>query len=209
MSPMFSHSLFIKLFCSSLYNQSVKLQLALWRGTEYTVASLILYNSNTGITYGCCRRCNYLILRCLLEIIFYFLANLVNIIQWRGVWLTCNVHLLPDQLATSSAITLTVGVLGLMLLLAGNSLTVRGCELDGDSPPETGCYCPNRYIRYFLDRRNQSKIASLEDPVNPELGDGNSSSRSSSVWTVDVAEVLKPPQPALFELYDSEPPTNG
>ena len=71
----------------------------------------------------------------MLEVSFFFVSNVVNVACWRGVWGLCDLFILPDRPDLSAALTLLLSVGVLWLMLAGNTLTVRGCEVDGDAAP--------------------------------------------------------------------------
>jgi len=92
-----------------------------------------------------------------LETLFYFVGNLVSVLHWRGFWILMDNHVLPTIPTMSGVITHVVGIVGLWLMLAGNSVTQVGCLLDGNSWPEDGCTMPNRYIRYFISELRQRR----------------------------------------------------
>lgn len=123
-----------------------------------------------------CRESRRKVLRWLLESFTYLLTNLINVAHWRGIWKLCDIYILPDLPNISAAITLIVGVVALMLMLNGNSLAIRCCEVDGDSPPEEGCYSPTSYLRYLVNevlvKRERGKI--VDKRVNGmKEGSGN------------------------------------
>ena len=101
-----------------------------------------------------------------LEVATFFVSNVVNVAVWRGVWLFCDLYALPDHLDLICGVTSICGLGILMLTLCGHSVTVRGCDIDGDSPDDTVCFCPNRYVRYF----RQSHPYALSNDIRDKLG---------------------------------------
>lgn len=63
-----------------------------------------------------------------------------------------DVYILPEQKNLSCWITHGVGIGGLFLILAGNSITTRGCLVTGSGSADTGCLFENYYFRYFLSK---------------------------------------------------------
>ena len=93
-----------------------------------------------------------------LETFFYFVGNLISVFHWRGFWVLMDYHVLLASPTLSGVITHVVGIVGLSLMLAGNSVTQGDCFVDGDSTPDDGCTMPNHYIRFFVgERRRQRK----------------------------------------------------
>jgi len=89
-----------------------------------------------------------------LEQSLYTVSNLADVTHWRGVWILSEVYLLlPDNPDLGCVVTHLFGLSVLMLLLCGQSVTMSGCEIDGDAEPELGCYLPNKYFRYFAERK--------------------------------------------------------
>ena len=62
-----------------------------------------------------------------LEVVVFFLANLVGVALWRGVWLLLNHHLVPDSRGLSAAMTHLIGIIVLWLMLCAHSVTLSGC----------------------------------------------------------------------------------
>ena len=91
--------------------------------------------------------------RWLLEAVIFSLSNLVCVGHWRGVWMLLDIYVYPENPDTSAALTHIVGIVGLWLILAGHSVTLAGCPLDGGSELEQGCLIRNQYVRYFVDKR--------------------------------------------------------
>lgn len=89
----------------------------------------------------------------LFETCFYFVGNLVSVFHWRGFWVLMDCHVLPTSPTLSGVLTHLVGIVGLSLILAGNSVTQADCFVDGDSTPDDGCTMPNHYIRFFAGER--------------------------------------------------------
>jgi Fuseless len=94
---------------------------------------------------GSCRRW-------ILETIVYFFGNLVSVVHWRGFWMLLDIYVMPGQPDAAAAVEHVVGIVGLWLMLAGHSVTLVGCSLDGGSELKDGCLIRNQYIRYFVNR---------------------------------------------------------
>ena len=91
--------------------------------------------------------------RWLLETVVFFVANVISVAHWRGIWTILNVYLLPESPDLSNGLTHVIGIVGLWLMLAGRSVTLSGCFIDGETdPPGDGCLVPNKYVRYFINR---------------------------------------------------------
>jgi hypothetical protein len=101
----------------------------------------------------------------MLETFSYLLTNLINVATWRGYWLLADIYILPDRPDVSAGLTLVVGLGGLMLLLNGHSVAIRGCEMDGDALDEEGSFCPMNYLRYFVNqcRSRSVNVASARE----------------------------------------------
>jgi len=108
-----------------------------------------------------------------LETFTFFIANLVAISHWRGVWLLLDCHFMPDNPGLSAGITHSVGIVVLWLMLCGHSVTASGCRVDGESPNEEGCLMPNYYVRLFVSRDS----AAVNDTANV------------SVWAVSNPQI--------------------
>jgi len=106
--------------------------------------------------------------RIVLEAILFSLANLVAVSHWRGVWMLVEIYVLPDKHNLSCALTQLVAMVVLSLMLCGQSVTSKGCDVDGDSTPLEGCLCPNKYIRYFVEKRRQTVEIEVSDSLNPK-----------------------------------------
>lgn len=102
-------------------------------------------DDDTPIDTGSCRRW-------ILETIVHFFGSLVSIVHWRGFWVLLDIYVMPGQPDTGAAVEHVVGIASLWLILAGHSVTLVGCSLDGGSEPEDGCLIKNQYIRYFVNR---------------------------------------------------------
>jgi len=85
------------------------------------------------------------------DVVVFFVANLVGVSLWRGLWLLLDWYFVPDQPGLSAGISHVVGVALLTLLLCAHSVTVSGCALDGQSPEQgAACLTPNHYLRLFF-----------------------------------------------------------
>jgi len=90
------------------------------------------------------------------------MAHIINVAVWRGIWILCDAYILPDRPDISCTITLLVGWFALTVMGCGHSLTVRGCEIDGDATDENGCMCANKYIRFFVDEKKGAAVGLQE-----------------------------------------------
>ncbi|XP_019620178.1 PREDICTED: uncharacterized protein LOC109466790 [Branchiostoma belcheri] len=84
------------------------------------------------------RKTRELFPRIVLEDIFKLAAWLGVLSVWRGLWLVCDYHILPDRPVQSYLLTHVVGIGGLYLMQAGRSVLVAGCVVDGDTADGTG-----------------------------------------------------------------------
>lgn len=92
------------------------------------------------------------IFKVIIEDLVIIIGNFAAIQHWRGVWVMQDVYILPEQRNLSCWITHGVGIGGLFLILAGNSVTTRGCLVTGTGSTDTGCLFENYYFRYLLSR---------------------------------------------------------
>ena len=88
--------------------------------------------------------------RWLLEASTFFIANFVGVAHWRGCWLLTDAYVLPDKPEVSCWLTHAVGIATLMVLHCSHSVTLVGCNVEGDTTAAEGCFMPNRYLRYFV-----------------------------------------------------------
>ena len=120
-----------------------------------------------------------------LESCTFFVANLISVTHWRGIWLLLDCHFLPDNPGLSAGITHAVGMIGLWLMVCGQSVTVAGCGIDGDSPNEEGCLVSNYYIRLFVshapavgqESANTTDLAATDLPINADATADNLQSK--------------------------------
>jgi len=86
-----------------------------------------------------------------LESFTFFIANILSVAHWRGIWHLLDYHFMTDNPGLSAGITHLVGIVVLWLMLCGHTVTTSGCgNRDGESPNELGCLVPNYYIRLFI-----------------------------------------------------------
>ena len=94
-----------------------------------------------------------------LEVFTFFFANLVGVILWRGIWYLLDLHFLPHNPGLSAGMTHLMGIVVLWLMQCAHSVTMSGCDLDGEAPFEEACLSPNYYLRVIFTRPNVSKAA--------------------------------------------------
>jgi len=104
--------------------------------------------------------------RWVLESVTFFVANLIGVTHWRGIWLLLDCHFIPDNPGLSAGITHAVGMIALWLMVCGQSVTVAGCGIDGESPNEEGCLVSNYYIRLFV---SDAPAAVRESAITTDL----------------------------------------
>lgn len=108
------------------------------------------------------------------DVVIFFVANLVGVSLWRGVWLLLDWYLLPRNPSLSAGLSHVVGVVLLWLLVCAHSVTVSGCGLDGQSPQQEVCLTPNYYLRLFFTgepsrcRRRRGKTTARQDPTTDD-----------------------------------------
>jgi len=106
-----------------------------------------------------------------LEVVVFFFANLVGVALWRGVWLLLNCHFVPDNHALSAGMTHLIGIVVLWLMLCAHSVTLSGCNVDGQSPVEEACLSPNYYLRLFLTKPHPGETVAPDSvPKNSQFG---------------------------------------
>jgi len=110
-----------------------------------------------------CRSNRSKIMRLALEVFTFFVANLVGVTLWRGVWMLLNFHFLPDNPGLSAGMTHLIGIVVLWLMLCGHSVTLPGCYVDRESPAEEACLSPNYYFRLFFTRPRASEAADFRN----------------------------------------------
>jgi Fuseless len=116
------------------------------------------------------------VLRWFLEVVFFFISNLICVVHWRGIWLLLDLYVLPGLPNASAGLTHAVGVFGLWLLGAGHSVTLAGCLVDGDAPPEEGCLTKNEYVRHFVERHRSRLLNIAHDESQSDSKAKNSCS---------------------------------
>jgi len=103
-----------------------------------------------------------------LETFTFFIANLISVTHWRGVWLLLNHYILPDNPGLSAAITHSLGLTVLWLMMCGHSVTVAGCGVDGQSPSQEGCLVGNNYMRLFVSQPPAASTIADLAAMNPQ-----------------------------------------
>ena len=108
-----------------------------------------------------CRSTRSKIVRCAVDMVIFFFANLVNVLLWRGLWILLDYHLLPDNPGLSAGTTHLLGIVLLWLMLCGHSITASGCSLDGESPAEEAFLSSNYYLRLFFIRHHHTQVIAI------------------------------------------------
>jgi hypothetical protein len=121
-----------------------------------------------------------IVLPWILETASYFVANLVCVTHWRAIWLLLD---LTWPGVYSATVTHLAGLIGLWVLLCGHSVTVSGCNIDGDSEPAQGCILRNYYVRYFVSRRQQQQQCEEQEDISRACRD-----RTAEVIEIDRTE---------------------
>ncbi|KAI8479335.1 hypothetical protein Bbelb_429380 [Branchiostoma belcheri] len=80
----------------------------------------------------------YVILQVVVEDIFNLVSAVCAVSYWRGVWLTCDLVLLPDAPTLSLVVSHAVGTGVLYMACAGRSVIVTGCVIDGEAGDGAG-----------------------------------------------------------------------
>ncbi|CAH1261384.1 Hypp2330 [Branchiostoma lanceolatum] len=106
----------------------------------------------------------YLLLQVVLEDIFNLVSAVCAVSYWRGVWLTCDLLLLPDAPTLSLLVSHAVGTGVLYLACAGRSVIVTGCVIDGEAGDGAGVRL-GHYLR-------MDDLLSQYQPQSPEDGEG-------------------------------------
>ena len=99
--------------------------------------------------------------RSLIEISLYVVANPACVCLWRGVWLYCDIYLLPQNKTYSSLLTHFGAFVILSMFLNSCSVVVKGCMVDGENDSNEGIVFPNQFIRYIT--RNKKSAFSLDN----------------------------------------------
>jgi len=97
------------------------------------------------------------IIKWALEVVIFFFANLVAVTLWRGIWILLNYHFVPDNRGFSAGMTHLIGIVVLWVMLCAHSVTVSGCQIDGESPVEEACLTPNYYLRLHVFHETTQK----------------------------------------------------
>ncbi len=93
------------------------------------------------------------ILQILVQDGFSFIANGSAVLAWRGLWHVFTLYFIPHIKIGRLWLGHTCGLLGLMLILSGNTVLVRLCDIDGQS--EDGVTLQLDYIRYLIQWRDK------------------------------------------------------
>ncbi|XP_035663779.1 uncharacterized protein LOC118407381 [Branchiostoma floridae] len=108
----------------------------------------------------------YLVLQVVLEDIFNLVSAVCAVSYWRGVWLTCDLVLLPDAPTLSLLVSHAVGTGVLYLACAGRSVIVTGCVIDGEAKDGAGVRL-GHYLR-MEDLLSQYRPQSPGDGEEPQ-----------------------------------------
>lgn len=117
----------------------------------------------------------------LLEVVCFFFSNFVSVGLWRGVWMLCDAYVLPDRPDVGHGVILATGVVGLMVMMCGHSLAIRGCDIDGDflSDGDDVALSPNFYLRRFYAGYASRKQISSSTPADAQ----NNAETTGGPWT--------------------------
>jgi len=137
----------------------------------------------------------------LLETVIYFIGNPICVTQWRGVWNLCNEYVDPSIADVVDLTLHFISVWLLMMMACGQTVTVKGCLLEGDASPEEGCMFPNEYFRYWMEKQERAlmlrqqeqqqlqqdqKVVVVENKTNVLLSNGESTNDEHSLKVMMV-----------------------
>ncbi|CAG0884064.1 unnamed protein product [Darwinula stevensoni] len=92
---------------------------------------------------------------------------------WRGVWMTLDAYLLPDDPALSNIITHSMALVITILMYCGNTLIVRGVYHDAELPAGKGCLFDTRYLRTVVVKEERDVQLRMNSADSFEKGKNN------------------------------------
>ncbi|KAF7287351.1 uncharacterized protein LOC143191033 [Rhynchophorus ferrugineus] len=99
--------------------------------------------------------------------IIFSLIGTINV--WRGIWMSLDIYLLPDNQAMSCWITFVVSLTLLILLGCANSLLVRGVYIDAEEPNGKCVVLPCYYLRLIFQAEKLKKF-NLKMQMSDKMG---------------------------------------
>ncbi|GAB6027522.1 hypothetical protein CHUAL_001770 [Chamberlinius hualienensis] len=125
------------------------------------------------------------LIRVLFEDLFYLFASFGAITMWRGVWLFADVYIWPDDREISNWITSLFGMIGLIVLGAGNTMLAKGVVIDGGIKDGTGCIFNTEYLRKFFKEDQLEMIRKMD------VAGGGKSTPADKMTPVESSQTSK------------------
>nr|XP_006815341.1 PREDICTED: uncharacterized protein LOC102803961 [Saccoglossus kowalevskii] len=101
---------------------------------------------------------------------FVYIAGISVISIWRGIWYVYDIYILPEDLADSCWITVTVGAVILYVILAGRSLGAIECLVDGIPSDGSGLYFLH-YLNVLNAQIDEPDVDDTKDEVELKTSD--------------------------------------